>query len=551
MRRYLFLILALLTGSLCAFPIGETPKEIIGSLDSSLGGLKKSVLDSLKSSLSNQYVNDYRTYGNKIAYDSLCRRVRVLKAANEHNESDTLASTKSVEQPMSEVDRLKMENQTLRNELSILKNGPEKEPELSQEEKRTRWIVKQLVKQNNAAADTLWKVYRDTSFGHAPLFFDSLSTRALQPFMPQMQKPRYLLAKKPAERTKTRFETLYERNKVKQMVDDKVTFSLVGRNPGAFDYCSLQTFDDELSLSYQQPAREKKLDETATDYSSINLKKPKITKQQGDVWTSSGKLAFQFSQFYVTSNWYKGGDPNTTLLGTVNYDLNYKEGKKIWDNSAEMKLGFYTSSVLEDHAFRVYNDIFKLSSCMGYKLFKSKWYPAAYGELNTQFFKAYKNYKVADTKKTKVAASFLSPTRIFLGVGSKYDYNSNVYAYLSPATTKFLFVVNDDIVDVRDVGIEDTTKKAQFNFGIFAKGKVKWKFTKDINISSTFDIFAPYDFDNVEFNWETVGNFVINRFLSTRLSLNMRFDNTPASDENEKSKLQIQEQLSFGFNYTF
>ncbi len=78
-----------------------------------------------------------------------------------------------------------------------------------------------------------------------------------------------------------------------------------------------------------------------------------------------------------------------------------------------------------------------------------------------------------------------------------------------------------------------------------------WKFSNDVNLESSFDIFSPYSFENVELDWETVGNFVINRYLSTRLSLNLRYDSTPMSTDYDSPKLQIQEQLSFGFNYVF
>ncbi|MCQ2207144.1 MAG: DUF481 domain-containing protein, partial [Paludibacteraceae bacterium] len=127
------------------------------------------------------------------------------------------------------------------------------------------------------------------------------------------------------------------------------------------------------------------------------------------------------------------------------------------------------------------------------------------------------------------------------------EYTTKIFAYLSPATAKVLFVVNDDIEDVRTVGIEDTTKKAQINFGIFGKGYVSWQFSKDISATSEFDIFAPYNFKNVEFNWKTNCVFKINNYLRTKLALNMRFDSTPMYQDNENPKLQILEQLGIGF----
>jgi len=50
----------------------------------------------------------------------------------------------------------------------------------------------------------------------------------------------------------------------------------------------------------------------------------------------------------------------------------------------------------------------------------------------------------------------------------------------------------------------------------------------------------------VEIDWEIVSNFTINRFLSTRLTLNPRYDNTIIG---QKAYLQFKELLSFGFSY--
>ncbi|MBQ4034667.1 MAG: hypothetical protein II623_04340, partial [Paludibacteraceae bacterium] len=76
------------------FSAGETPQQLVGSLDEPLKGVKKNLVDSLKVELSGRYVDEYRTYGRKLAYDSLVHRIRVIKAANEHNTSDTLASVR-------------------------------------------------------------------------------------------------------------------------------------------------------------------------------------------------------------------------------------------------------------------------------------------------------------------------------------------------------------------------------------------------------------------------------------------------------------------------
>lgn len=542
MRKYLLVFIAFSFCCLEAFPIGETPQQIIGSLDVALKGIRKNVLDSVKSSLSSRYVEDYRTYGSSVAYDSLSKRVRVLKAANEHNESDTLASTRYVEQPMSEVDRLRQENNALRKEISILKYGQEKEPELTQLQKRTRWIVKKMVWDNNDAADTLWKVYKDTSFGRGPLCFDSISRRALTPFMPKYVKPKYLLAKQ-YEHKETRFEELYRRNDIRNLVNEKVVFSLVGRDPGVFDFVSLgNAYSDDMGLVSEKTRNVSRVDVGSTDDFGTDIFKPKSEKQKKMPWTTEGKFTLQFTQYYVTENWYKGGEPNAMLLGDLKYDKKYLQDKKLWDNQSKIKLGFYTSPNDTIRAFRVNNDEFFISSFIGYSVIRPKLYAGAYGDFSTQFFRNYKG-----TNSDVIKASFFSPTTIKLSLGARYDYNASINGYISPLAYKLIFLVNDDIKDPKTVGIAHG--KAQNAFGFLGTGKVKWKFSKDINVESDLNIFAPYNLENVLLNWNTSGFFNINRFLTTKLSLNLHFDSTPESKDYESPKLQIQELFSFGFQY--
>lgn len=545
MHRILLLLSCLFFFTLGGYAIGESPQSLIGSLDGSLSGLKKNTLDSIKSSLSSRYVEDFRTYGRDVAYDSLCLRIRVLVASNEHNHSDTLSKIVQVEQPLSEIDKLRQENRTLQNELSILKNGVAPEPELSPLEKRTRWIVKKLVMDNNEAADTLWKVYKDNSFGLVPYYFDSVPRLSFVRYSESfaLSKPKYLMGKKyPAFRTG--LEDKCQRYMIKSHIDSRVLMKLIGRDPSIIDYYNLQDYYDEMAHMLAKSEKINKLEVKGVGYSSSDLEKPVFRKPKDEAWSRGGKLNMQFAQYYVTDNWYKGGEPNATLLGIFDYELNYKEGKKFWDNDIDVKLGFYTSQNDTLRAFRVNNDVIKLTSTIGYETPFKKWFYAGYGEFDTQLFKNYKG-----TNSQKIKASFLSPTKFILSLGTKYQHNSNVYAYLSPLAYKLLFVVGDDIEDPKTVGI--ASGKAQNDFGLLGKGNLKFKLTKDININSTFDIFTPYTLKNVEMNWETVGNFVINRFLSTRLSLNMRFDSTPKSDDYESPKLQIQEQLSFGFTCLF
>jgi hypothetical protein len=71
--------------------------------------------------------------------------------------------------------------------------------------------------------------------------------------------------------------------------------------------------------------------------------------------------------------------------------------------------------------------------------------------------------------------------------------------------------------------------------------------SKEIQIDSKLTFYTNYQ--KIEVDWEIVSNFVVNRYLSTRLSLNPRYDNTMILNKGEKAKIQFKELLTFGFSY--
>ena len=56
-------------------------------------------------------------------------------------------------------------------------------------------------------------------------------------------------------------------------------------------------------------------------------------------WTKSGNASLQFTQGYISKNWYKGGVSSFALLGTADYTFNYKYEKFAWDNAIEAPFG--------------------------------------------------------------------------------------------------------------------------------------------------------------------------------------------------------------------
>lgn len=371
--------------------------------------------------------------------------------------------------------------------------------------------------------------------------FDSIKTTELFPLMKfsPLKYPR-------GEKILIKMPSLSEYCKSQQMKDvlkRRVVYRMSLDAPELIDYCDLKEYDGTLD-HIEIKDREMRISglEPMGEIPELGDLKKYMRKKENSPWAFYGSLGIQFSQYYVTDNWYKGGTPNATFLTIFDYNIDYRKEKWFWENDFDVKIGFYNTSEDTIRAFRVNNDVFKISTLLGYQTtFSKKVFYSAAIDFSTSLFTGYKT-----TNSNEVVSAFLSPTRVVFSLGMESRYNQKTTVRIAPVAYKLIFIT-DDRIDPLVIGIDSTSKHVSFP-GFLVQGKLDWKFSRSINLTSKIDFFSTYNCRHLEFEWEVIGKFIINRYLSTRLSLVMRYDNTP---KNERAQIQVQEQLSFGFNYVF
>lgn len=258
-------------------------------------------------------------------------------------------------------------------------------------------------------------------------------------------------------------------------------------------------------------------------------------------WILKSLANLQFSQNYVSSNWYQGGSNNISILGIINGTFNYDNKKNLqWDNFAEWRLGFNS---VEGDTMRLLNtndDIIRATSKLGIKA-GGNWFYSGSVDFSTQFFNSYKAINSKDMK-----AKFLTPVRLNIGVGLDYKYQKLFSLMLSPLSYKFIYASDTVNVNKKSFGILPG-EKVLSQIGSSFRAQVNYSPTREIQIDSKLSFYTNYE--KVEIDWEIIGNFRVNRFLSTRLSLNPRYDNTVILAAGEKAKIQFKELLTFGLSY--
>jgi hypothetical protein len=149
-------------------------------------------------------------------------------------------------------------------------------------------------------------------------------------------------------------------------------------------------------------------------------------------------------------------------------------------------------------------------------------------------------------------ASVLSPADLNIGVGMTYSTalkNSKLKfdLSLSPLSMDMKLCREIKKIDPTSFGIE-SGKHVKASFGSNVEAKMTWQLSREMIWTSR--LFAFTDYENVQGDWENTLNFTINKYLSTRIYVHLRYDNSV--DKHDTWKYwQFNEILSFGFNYRF
>ncbi|MDD3079286.1 MAG: DUF3078 domain-containing protein [Paludibacter sp.] len=338
------------------------------------------------------------------------------------------------------------------------------------------------------------------------------------------------------------------------MTDEEIIQSLRGQAMKKFALSDPDLFvyrADELPSTDEIKSRKLKGDTNLSVHFVDNdkLKSPvgtiKVEKGHLNPWTKKANVLTQFSQNVVSNNWYQGGNNNMAVLGVLTGQLNYDNKNDIqFENSAEWRMGFYfvdDSTALR--TLNVNNDVLKASSKLGYKI-NGNWYYSGSVDLSTQLLN---NYQAVNSDILK--ATFLTPIRLNVGIGLDYKYKKLFSLALSPIAYKYIYIneTDEEKIDPNQFGIEVGQDHLSEIGSSFKAQLMSYAPIRELQINSTFSFYTNYE--KVEIDWEVVGNFTINRFLSTRISVNPRYDNTVILQEGEKAHIQFKEFMSFGFSY--
>lgn len=266
-------------------------------------------------------------------------------------------------------------------------------------------------------------------------------------------------------------------------------------------------------------------------------------------WLHDFNASLQFSQAYISPNWYQGGNNNVNMIGNVRW--NVKLNNKFYPNliaeaTTQYKLAIASAPQDEVHNYTISEDLFQFNGTFGVKAF-DRWYYSLNGSFKTQFLNSY------PPNSNVMKAAFLSPGELNLGLGMTYNYtnpNKRFKVDVSIAPLSYnLKMSTSSRIPVTNFGITEGRHSIS-EVGSNAEVKVAWNIVWNISYLSRLFVFTDYDY--LQGDWENTINFSINRYLSTQLYVHLRYDSSKPSAEGSRwHKWQLKEILSFGLQYQF
>jgi len=259
-------------------------------------------------------------------------------------------------------------------------------------------------------------------------------------------------------------------------------------------------------------------------------------KEEVKAWKKGGNFSLMFNQASF-DKWIKGGENSLALNGLINYDLNYKKDKSVWDTKI---IAAYGLSRISD-ATKKTDDRFEINSVYGKQASKF-WYYSFFGDIKTQMTDGF-NYS---TTPAVVTSKLFAPAYLNFGPGMLWKKSDNLKVNFAPATSKMTFVMDDALSAVGAYGV-DPGENFRYEIGMAVNGYYKLNLMKNISMENILGLYSNYldHPENVDVDYQMNLVMSVNKYISANLGLHLLYDDNALQD------LQVKEVFGLGFNAKF
>ena len=259
-------------------------------------------------------------------------------------------------------------------------------------------------------------------------------------------------------------------------------------------------------------------------------------------WYKQATGLVQFSQGYVSGNWYQGGNSSFAMYANVKGIIKYDAKKWVtWENTGEWQEGFSTALGDSLRKINMTDDVFKIYSKLNVRIKAEKLYGSFSIDFQTPFFNTWKEN--TNTLKTGT----FTPIRFNWALCVEYKPIKNMSMVFAPLAYKLVYAKDTINVDRSVYGISSGNMLS--TFGSSVRFEWKWRPLREIYLETVFYAYTNYKMFEVD--WEITCDFIINRYMSARVMLHPRYDSSAIVEGDTHAKMQFKELISIGFAHKF
>lgn len=288
--------------------------------------------------------------------------------------------------------------------------------------------------------------------------------------------------------------------------------------------------------------------------------------QTDTTWKKGGGAILNFNQTSLT-NWAAGGESNLSSTILTNFYANYKLKTTTWDNTLNMNYGLITANNYVD--IRKNEDRLELNSKYGKYAFADDFYYSALVNFLSQFTAGYDYFN--DPDATVPISKLMSPGYLTAAVGLDWKPGPKFSVFLSPATGKFSFVLDDNISNsVTDTannknryGVE-AGENLRAEFGASMVASLNTPLGANTSLSSKLVLFNNFTDPisehrgNIDVDFQNNINMKVGKYIAATIFLQVLYDHDIAIATYQDDvlvgtgpKTQFKEVFGVGLSYSF
>jgi hypothetical protein len=298
----------------------------------------------------------------------------------------------------------------------------------------------------------------------------------------------------------------------------------------------------------------------------ISILNQALAAEKDTSWTTGGFFSLNANQVTL-QNWAAGGDNAISVIGLLNVFSNYKNEHTSWDNTLDLGYGLIANGKqikdLDAKSFRKNEDRIEFNSKYGRKAVGNFFYSGLVN-FRTQFAPGF-----ADFAQTVRNSNFMAPGYLTIALGMDWKPVDYFSLFLSPATGKYTFVLDDSLANAGAFGVDAavydvngvllaTGKQFRPEFGASMVLKFQKDIMKNVNLKTGLTLFNNYtdknisNRRNIDVNWDAALNLKVNKFISASIITQLIYDHDiliKLNDGAQGRRTQWKQILGVGFSY--